>query len=367
MGIFQKTVLFLMVCSLACQNLNAMEPKTYGSLNLALVQQHVLPRYEKLSVAFEWLEQQAQKFCAAPREANVRVFKTAYHRAMDAWMGIQHIRFGPIDEKYRFFKIQFWPDTHGTIGKQLKKFLAKMAQGHTSFEQFKAGSVAIQGLPALEQLLFSKSHPLFPQTEKNKNRCELSSWIATNLAQIAQEILQEWQEEGGFQTVIATASAGNEFYLSDKEVAQDFFSSFLTGLQWMEESKLVAPLGKSEKKARPKHSESWRSERSLENILFNLQGLIELYQGGELRNFEGIVCQQDEAACVRFNEQFQEVAQAANQISMPLSQAVLDPKERVQMAKLRQELKQLFLLAEEDLLHTLKLHLGFNALDGDGG
>lgn len=337
----------------------------YHPLNLSLTHDHVLPRYRDLTQSTTQLSDATKSYCQAPDEKKLVDLQQSFHTAFDDWMRIQHIRFGPINEDSRYYKLQFWPDKHGVVRKHIKNFLNHMETENASLENLQSGSVAIQGFPAAEQLLFSEANPLLPSTSDFPQRCQLLQWVSITLAKTTQTIHQIWDDKAGFQNVIETAPAGNDDYLSDKEVSQEFLTNLQTGLKFVDESKLLDPLGKSEKKPRPKRAESWRSQRSLRNILINLQALQHLYSGKEDAYFEQMIKAENGELANSLQDHFQTAIQLAESVTIPLSQAVKDPTQRPKVVQLQQTIKDLRHLVEKQLTKATDINLGFNSLDGD--
>ncbi len=355
----------LISCLLTIFTSGELTPSSYEKINRSLTEHHIIPGYQKLADTSLQLSQAAQSFCISPDEEKFLRLRLAYHSAMDAWMGIQHIRFGPANEDVRSYKIQFWPDKKGVVNRHLKKFLVMMENGVASPEKLQAGSVAIQGFPAIEQLLYSQSQALLPQNEQSGMRCLLLEWITANLSQVTHMILQEWQSPYGYRHIVNTAGKENEIYFSEKEVTQDLLTSWHAQLQFIDELKISAPLGKNEKKARYRRAESWRSERSLRNIKMNLQALRQLYHGKGCSGFHSLAQNENRALTETLKYQFHRIMKTAQSISSPLTQSVLDSHQRTRIEAFREELKLLRQLVETQLTAALGINIGFNAFDGD--
>src|SRR3546814_3114375 len=71
---------------------------------------------------------------------------------MDAWMAVQHLRFGPSLLFLRVDRVEFWPDKRGTVGRHLAQLLSDHDLQPLAPRVFANGSVAVQGFPALERL-----------------------------------------------------------------------------------------------------------------------------------------------------------------------------------------------------------------------
>ena len=67
----------------------------FAALNEVVVSDYLLPRYEAFAVAGQSLEEALRQDCT-DRRLDAAASKAAFHDMMDAWMGVQHLRFGMI-------------------------------------------------------------------------------------------------------------------------------------------------------------------------------------------------------------------------------------------------------------------------------
>lgn len=112
----------------------------------AAVEDHILPRYAAFAEAAQTLSDTAGVDCSASGMTK------AYHSAYDTWISISHIQFGPIETRGVALALAFWPDPKDRTGKAIARLLAEdVVPGPKTF---KAVSIAAQGFPALERLLF---------------------------------------------------------------------------------------------------------------------------------------------------------------------------------------------------------------------
>ena len=84
------------------------------------VNNHIIPRYERVAATANALEQAALQDCtltSAPLRA-------AYHAGFDAWIGVTHLRFGPSEVENRAFAMAFWPDKKGFTAKALERLIS---------------------------------------------------------------------------------------------------------------------------------------------------------------------------------------------------------------------------------------------------
>lgn len=115
----------------------------YQALNVALTEHHVVPRYQHLAKTTEALDETAQRSCKARDGDSWNALQEHYHRVMDAWMGVQHIQFGPVELFLRPHRFFFGPDHRGHVAEKLAEFLAGRDQAILDPDQFRHASVAI--------------------------------------------------------------------------------------------------------------------------------------------------------------------------------------------------------------------------------
>lgn len=333
--------------------------------NLALAESHVIPRYAALAEATGQLDEAATAFCTTPSAAGLDATRAGYQAAMDAWMGVAHIHFGPVEFLMRGFRIAFWPDKHNTGSKQLAKLLAAEDDAALAPAAFARGSVAVQGLPALEKLLYGGPDSLGPQGEP-AYRCKLAVAITDNLAGIAEDLLREWRDgEDSTLSAIRTAAGGEGLFENDEAVAALFFKSLNQGLVLIAEVKLARPLGSSLKKAKPRRSESWRSARSMQNVVLNLQALEALY--GAEGALASLLTEDPahQALDAEIRQGFRKAIGLAKSLGLPLSAAVKDEAARLIVEDLKRRVEAQRERIAGPLAQALGLAVGFNTLDGD--
>ena len=338
---------------------------TLQQANLTVVDDHLVPRYQTLMQASDALHQETRRFCTAPDAAGLEVIQQDFRDTMDAWMGIQHIRFGPAELFLRHHRFQYWPDKHNTGSKQLRKLLASEDMAVLSEDRFRETSVAVQGLSTLERLLFTDKpvNELFGSTDAPSYRCLLVEAISANLAMMASGMVTDWTRgDAPYREVIADAEQGNDYYETSKEVTARLLNNFHTQLQVIVDQKLLRPLSTTAEKAKPRRAEAWRSHRSLDNIITNLEALQELYLTGFAPMLQD---PQQRELDQQIRNGFKEALAAARAIDQPLYTIAADAQHRPQLQQLIDSNRQLKRIVGTQLPGALGLTLGFNSLDGD--
>ncbi|MBA4743019.1 MAG: imelysin family protein [Azoarcus sp.] len=333
----------------------------YRRLNIELVDAQVVPGYGRLADSAAALHARAARYCSD--EASLDEVREAWGTAFDAWQGVQHLRFGPIELFMRGMRMQFWPDPRNSVGGTLDEVLAKAGPALLEEGGFDELTVPAQGFPAIEYLIHGDA--LTP----GGYACGLLRTIAGGIADMAADTLETWVGgDKSWREGIAHAGDGKLHYQNDQEVTQDFFKAMHGALELVAEHKLVRPLGASLETAKPKLAESWRSGRSLDNIRVNLAAAEAMYLGRvEDGGFSRVV--REVAGDAKLDDllrrAFKQTRGTADSIEMPLSRAIVDPTERAKLAKLAREASALKALLAQRLTAALGIPLGFNSMDGD--
>lgn len=326
----------------------------------AIADTHIIPRYRALQASAEALSANASTVCHDQPDA----LKSAYHALMDDWMRVQHIRFGPIQAGARRSRLQYWPDRKGRGRRQLWDMLQQADPSRLEPAAFAGTSVAVQGLPALEILLFTP--PLAGNDPEY--RCQLVAAIGRNLAALATSLVDEWTAgPHPFRFSMTAPGPDNPRFRSPDEVVAALLTDAHSSLLAAIDQKLLRPLNAGNPK--PKRAESWRSRRSLRNIWHNVESLQALFEGeaNKSNGLSALLRDWENGAIVA--AQFRAVTNAVltqiAAIDRPLYSAVSDPGTVPILLRLGAALKVMDAMIVEDIAPMLDVPLGFNALDGD--
>ena len=330
----------------------AAEPD-HAEVNRVLADAVIMPAYERYHQAMQDLAPVIDALCSAPSDQTLAASQKAFTDSVEAWQRLQPVAFGPIEDQSLAARIHFWPDKHGTAGKQLSKLLAK--PDSTALEDGVAGkSAALQSLAALERVLFGQTELIV--TKEGDFACSLASAIAGFQGDLADDVLQAWQVDGGRYEKFTDVAGGNDAYYDPADATTDLFGALSATLDGIVANKLERPLGKSLESAKPKRAEDWRSGRSLANITANVETVRALYlEEGGLHVF---LSEQGQEA-------LDQTLDTAGSIELPLHEAVGNEAARPKVEKLLQEVKSLRALLTGTLADAADLTIGFNKSDGD--
>lgn len=319
----------------------AVSPST-GHADEALVDRaldrHILPAYARLAEAAATLKTPAANCDAA-------ALRTAYHATFDAWMGAQHIAFGPVEQGDRRFAIAFWPDTKGFTRKALDRLIKAKDPIVSDPEGFARLSVAARGLFALERLLFE---PPGIEGPDNAYRCALAGAITHALAETTAAVLDGWADSGG-----AVALRADD----PKHAASELFRSVDGGLEALSALRIGRPLGTPER-VWPRRAEAWRSGRSARNIQLGLAAAQGLYEDV----FAPLVAPETHADLL---SKFERTRTVAGRIPEDFSVIETDLQARLRLEAAQMRIRDLQQALRAALSEALDVPVGFNALDGD--
>ncbi|MEM9441997.1 MAG: imelysin family protein [Pseudomonadota bacterium] len=333
----------------------------HASVNRELAEGVITPTYVRYNESMQALTQAIGSLCEAPSDASLSAAQEAYNASADAWQRLQPIAFGPVETKGLDARIHFWPDKHGTAGKQLSKLLAK--PDPAALENGVDGkSAALQSLAALERVLFDQADTLIARD--GDFACNLALAIADFQGSLADDVLDSWQGDSGHAAMFTEVGDGNDAYYDAADATTDLFGAVAAGLDNIVANKLERPLGKSLEKAKPKRAEDWRSERSLPNIIANLETIKALYtEPSGLHVFLSEQGQDGLDETIR--KGLDQTIATATSMELSLFEAVGDETARKQVEQLLKEVKSLRALFTGTLADAASLTVGFNKSDGD--
>jgi predicted lipoprotein len=334
--------------------------QSYGELNATLVDAVVVPAYERYAAAIGRLPASVEALCARPDAERLEAAQGVWREAMLAWQHAQPIGFGPVADLGLAPQIEFWPDKHGTAGRQFSQAIASRDPALLDPGQLSGKSVGLTGLVNLERLLFDDA---IADPESRDFACGYALAIARHQVGLAARLTAAWTGPDGFRTVVT--SADNDVFFSAYDPAAALYRSLADTLDAVIQVKLEPPMGDSLGEARGRRAENWRSGMALPSIAANLETARALYatSGGFGDLF--LALGGDPAIDRQVRDGFEQALQRARAIPLPLSEAVEEAAARAQVQQLVDQVKALRELVRGPVVAALGLSIGFNATDGD--
>lgn len=324
---------------------------------------YIRPATARFAADAERLQDAVAAFCAEPAEARRRPLDAAFRAAVDGWSGIQFLRFGPLGEAHRLERIAYWPDPKGIGLRQIRGVLSERDPSVTNPAALAGKSVALQGLTALEYLLYGDDGDAAGAPgEAGAFRCTYAIAAARSLAGLAQATAREWQATDGFAARLLSPRPDDPLYRSPAEALGELHRALGTGLQVTQDLKLKPVLGDSMDSARPFAAPFRRSGLSVAVLAADLRSLAAFLNAAD---FGRAVAPKHGWIAGSMAFEFDNAIRAAEAVALPIDEAVYDETARGRLNYVYVVLGSLRNLTQQDLAAALDLKVGFNALDGD--
>lgn len=354
----------LVAAALLCAGvLDAQAEADHGKLARDAVAKVIRPGYEDFARVSEALTQKTEALCAQPSEAALRETREAFAATVLRWSRVEIFRFGPVNHEHRYERLFFWPDPKGIGLRQVQRALTDKDASVMSREALAEKSVALQGLPALEYLLYGNdAEALAKKSEASAFRCRFAGAIAANISQIAGEVGEAWAEGAPFTRDFLDPGPNDPLYRAPKDVTLELFKAFGGGIELVRDQKLGKPLGESAERARPRLAAFWRSGLAFLNMDGNLKAVHALFVDG---GFADIVAAESPGVEKSVLFDLDHVIELLEAQTAPIADEVRDPATRDKLEALRVALKSARDTASAMIAQGADLSFGFNAMDGD--
>ena len=152
-----------------------------------LSKNHILPAYQALEDNSTAFKNQSSTFCSIdkPSQNELNELQQSWRAVNLSWQSISWIKVGPVVEDNRIFRIHYWPGGSDYISSAIDDLLLSNEEITEIF--ISKQRVGIQGLVALELLLFNKDKNLATTADSEK-RCQVLQAISANVATISASI-----------------------------------------------------------------------------------------------------------------------------------------------------------------------------------
>ncbi|WP_160350039.1 imelysin family protein [Bordetella sp. 15P40C-2] len=307
------------------------------------------------------LETALKTWCDAKGRGDANAVREAFAGTVKAWAAVAFLRFGPLVQSNRYEKLAFWPDTRGVMPRQVRTLLAAEDPALLAPGALASRSVATQGLPALEFVLYDSPGLIkSPEGEFNGYACAYAVAVAANVSTVAGELRQAWSAQGDFGKQFVAPGAHSDLYRNKQEVAAEAIKALSTGLQSARDIKLMPMLGASPQQTRESRGAFSRSGLTVPALAAGVKGLHDFYSAAAFQY-------PDEEAWIgpAVGGELARGAQALDKIDAPLATVLDSENGWRQLSLAGLILKNAKDIVDQNLAPALGITIGFNALDGD--
>ncbi|MFT2092023.1 imelysin family protein [Paraglaciecola sp. 2405UD69-4] len=342
----------------------------FGDYLTDLVDGHIIPSYSAMQTQAQALTDTATAFCALSSQTSgdLSNLQQSWSDFNQSWQAIQWLKVGAISDDNRIFRMEFWPDSQEKVPEDVDDLIEDHQQITVTAELISEESVTVQGISALEYLLFpaSTSNSLLNAEDKAK-RCEITAAISENLLNMSTEILSDWQATGGNYRSEVINGTGE--FDSVQEVIEELVTTWLEHIEIVEDSKINEIVG-TESPGNPESAEHYLSDESLLSIATNIDTIMTIYTNDDGKGFDEILTDFIELASVD-----NDITASLTSISAQITQitqdfdsyeaALADDNGRIALSDLVNEMRELIDLIDIDFTQALEISLNFTSSDGD--
>jgi uncharacterized protein len=247
-----------------------------------MLESHIRPGYADFAQKSGALSSVLDAACKKRDVKDADKVRSAFRDAALSWSRIEHLRFGPVTEKARLDRIL---DLQRTGEGQVKKIIEKRDASVLTVADLQKKDAGVQGLSALEMLLYPKTDAALADTEDGKFACGYAVAISGNLSEIAKELVAAWSDGGAFVGVWSKPGAQNALYKTADGPTLELLQAFRLGINNVREIKLLMPLGTKRLSANGPFAPKSRppfdlSGLSVSTIAANIDGTLDLFDKG---------------------------------------------------------------------------------------
>lgn len=325
------------------------------------VDDFIRPGYHRFHATAARLNANMEALCATPSAASVDAVRGAFNDTIDAWSRIEIVRVGPVIEDNRFERVLFFPDRKSTGLKQVQAALAKPDDSVTQMATLKDKSVAMQGLGALEFVLFGTGHEVL-SSDQGGYRCRYGAAIAANLERLGGELSAAWDAPDGVQAAWEKPGADNPLFRDEKEAANALLGILVHAAETIRDQRLESFYKGDAKKALPRQAIYWRSGNTFRSIAGNIEGVRDLMKASGMVD---LLVEDSRSTVSSIDFVARSLVRVVNDIQPNVEEALADPAETAKLDFLLLNSRDLILRLNNDLGGGIGLAAGFSFSDGD--
>lgn len=321
----------------------------------------VRPAYASLHRHTETLTKSMRNLCDAPSQTALDAARAEYSYTVEAWSEAEIIGFGPIKENNRLERMLYWPDRKSIGLKQVQAALAGKDPTATDPVQLAGKSVAMQGLGALEFVLYGDGAEALVGKD-DPYRCAYGAAVASNIETMATDVDAAWNKPDGFAALWANPGPQNPLYRDGTEAVTELVGVFINELEMVRDVRLKGFLGGTPEADKPKQAIYWRSQNTATSLAGNLSGMDTLFQASQL----GDALPEDARWMAdSIHIQLTNGVATAKSVNGPIDKALADPAQRDKLDHFALITSSLATLIGTRLTAEFGLTAGFSSLDGD--
>ncbi|TIU36466.1 MAG: peptidase M75, Imelysin, partial [Mesorhizobium sp.] len=268
---FKRSALFLVLAQALLGVVPASAAVKASDIIQRAIDGFVRPAYAGLHEHAEALTGSMRELCVTPSQGELDAARAEFSATVYAWSSAEIIGFGPIKENNRLERMLFWPDRKSIGLKQVQAALSDKDPTATDPAQLAGKSVAMQGLGALEFVLYGDGADALAGKD-DPYRCAYGTAVAGNIEAMAGEVSATWNKPDGFAALWANPGPQNPLYRDGNEAVTELVGVFINELEMVRDVRLKGFFGGKPDADKPKQAIYWRSQNTTASLAGNLSG-----------------------------------------------------------------------------------------------
>ncbi len=327
---------------------------------LSTFDNYIVPSYAHLADKTRILTEELSSLCITPGEIELNHARKAFKVTVDAWSSIEWFRVGPILSHNRLERFFYFPDRKSRGLRQVQTALAKQDETVLDVVTLQKKSVALQGLGAIDFLLFGNDADALATGDPF--RCQFARSVSENLFQVATTLAQAWEQDENLRAKWSVPNDANTFFRTDREAMNAVIGTIIHGLEAIRDTRIDVFLMDDPNRDRPRSAALWRSKATMMSIAANLKGLDKLFTQSRIETIlpKGALYLGD---TVRF--EFEQSIKTAQSLDAPIADLLADPDRRNQIEYLRHTIDFLIERLNDEFATAAGIAAGFSFGDGD--
>ncbi len=330
----------------------------HHDLIVGAIETYIRPGFRRFAAEAEALAGGVVALCAAPSPTALAEARARFRAAVLAFSRVEFIRVGPLTTADRLERLLFWPDRKGIGLRQVQQALANRDETAADPATLGGKSVAMQGLAAVEYLLFGTGAEALATGDAY--RCRYAEASVTLIAGLARTISAEWDDPAGPSDHMLVPLPEYDDFRTELEVIEKLAATLIHGTEMIRDQRLTPIL--AGKAPRPRAALFWRSDMTVPALAANFAGLYDYFLAAR---FPDAVAGSNEWVANSAIFEFQNAARATAVITAPLAEALADPRQLRALNYLVLITGSFDTIVGQDLAAALGLAVGFSALDRD--
>ncbi|WP_224408227.1 imelysin family protein [Afifella sp. IM 167] len=339
----------------------AIDESAVAAADRRVLDDYIRPQIAELRQETLALANALDGLCEEPSGASLEGARGAFGEVVRGWARLRFLRLAPFVEDHRLERFHFWPDPRGIGLRQVQGLLAEKDETATEAASLAGKSVALQGLGALEFVLFGTDAEALAAPGADF-RCRYGSAIGGNLSRIALNLQEAFAEGAPFPAIFTEPGPQNPAYRDHGEAAEDLLNNAGATIELLKDNSLGRALGESAETAHPKRAIFWRSDLTTAHASSLVAGIGDMLA---VADFKPALAEQQRWVSDSLAFEIANVESALAGASSPFTEAVRDEKQRAELMRAAFTLRNVRDLVATALPQGLGIQLGFNALDGD--